>query len=100
MAELKPCPFCGSEDITAIVDYINKRFVIYCANADETCPAEMNLYFSDAGLGKGDFIDFTEMKTIMQQMVQRQLQLERRYHGNCMLMVLRQHQTENIKETI
>ena len=69
MAELLPCPFCGGTDIVANVDNINHRFVIYCANADECCLAEMVLYFSDAGLGKGEFIDFAEMETIMQQLV-------------------------------
>ncbi len=66
--KLKPCPFCGNEEIVAQVDNINNRFVIYCANADEVCLAEMSLSFSDAGLDKGQFIDFAEMKTIMQEL--------------------------------
>ena len=67
MAELKPCPFCGSEVICAEISYYVKEFRIYCA--DNGCVSEMRLSFEDAGLGEGGVIDFEEMQTIMQQLV-------------------------------
>ena len=70
MAELLPCPFCGSEEIYAEVSYATKEFRIYCAASDCDCVAEMRLSFSDAGLDEGSIIDFKEMTTIIQQMIE------------------------------
>lgn len=69
MDKLKPCPFCGSEEVYAEVCYELKEFRIYCADPDTDCVAEMRLSFADAGLGEGEIIDFKEMTTIIEQMV-------------------------------
>ena len=69
--ELKPCPFCGDVNVVAEVDTINRRFAIYCTNPEEGCPAEMNLYFSDAGLDKGGIINFEEMRRAMQELTDK-----------------------------
>ena len=71
MAELLPCPFCGSDEIVANVDYINKRFVVYCADSLNCCPAEMSLGFYDAGLGEGQFIGFDEMEKIIKELTDK-----------------------------
>ena len=69
MDELKTCPFCGGTEIYAEVSYVTKEFRIYCASPDCDCVAEMRLSFGDAGLGDGSIIDFKEMTTIIQQLV-------------------------------
>jgi hypothetical protein len=69
MDELKACPFCGGTEIYAEVSYVTKEFRIYCASPDCDCVAEMRLSFDDAGLGDGSIIDFKEMTTIIQQLV-------------------------------
>lgn len=71
MEELKPCPFCGSVNIISEVDTINRRFVIYCINEECECPAEMNLFFSDAGLGRGERIGFEEMERGMTELTDK-----------------------------
>ena len=65
MAELKPCPFCGEEEIYAEISYENKELRIYCA----FCPAEMNLSFSDVGLDNGQVIGFDEMQAVIEEMI-------------------------------
>lgn len=67
MNKLKPCPFCGCEDITAEIATELREFRIYCCS-DEGCPAEMCLAFEDAGLGTGFVIDFDEAQRIMEQL--------------------------------
>ena len=69
--ELKPCPFCGNVNVVAEVDTINRRFAIYCVDPEESCLAEMNLYFSDAGFGKGERISFEEMGKAMQELTDK-----------------------------
>lgn len=67
MAELLPCPFCGSKRIGAEISYEEKNFRIYC----DECPAEMSLYFADAGLNGGEVIGFGEMQDIIQEMIDK-----------------------------
>lgn len=67
MAELLPCPFCGSKRIGAEISYEEKSFRIYC----DECPAEMILYFGDAQLGCGNIIGFGEMQSILQEMIDK-----------------------------
>ncbi len=67
MAELLPCPFCGEEEIYAEISYENKEFRIYCA----FCPAEIILSFSDLGLDNGRIISFDEMKSVMQELIDK-----------------------------
>ena len=66
MAELKPCPFCGSSEIIAEVNQIDKRFYVLCGE----CVAEMNLSFVDAQIGDGKIVSFHEMHEIMKQMIE------------------------------
>ena len=63
MAELKPCPFCGSENVIAEINNLDKEFVIFCEN--DCCRAEMKLPFADTMVGNGEFISFYEMQKIM-----------------------------------
>ena len=69
MIELLHCPFCGSTEVSAEISYITKEFRIYCANPEANCSAEMRLSFADAGLGDGEIIDFGEMTSIIQQLM-------------------------------
>lgn len=69
--ELKPCPFCGNVNVVAEVDFMNRRFVIYCTDPEEGCPAEMNLYFADAGLDKRGTFSFEEMRRAMQELTDK-----------------------------
>ena len=67
--ELKPCPFCGCEDITAEIATELREFRIYCCS-DEGCIAEMSLSFEDAGLGSGFLISFEKAQRIMKELVE------------------------------
>ena len=69
MTELKPCPFCGGEEINAEMYFPLAEFRIYCANSDEPCPAEMRLDFKDAGI-IGGRIDFDKAQKIMDEMIE------------------------------
>ena len=64
MPELKPCPFCGGEEIISEVSYGEKAFRIYCA----CCPASYELYFNDAGLQGGEIIGFSEIMEVIEEM--------------------------------
>lgn len=68
--DLKYCPFCGCEAIAAEVSFEHKEFRIYCTS-DDGCPASMTLSFYDAGLSDGSIIDFTELDSIMNELVDR-----------------------------
>ena len=59
--ELKPCPFCGNEDVIAEINHLSKRFSVYCGE----CPATIELGFTDAQIGDGSFISFYEARKIM-----------------------------------
>ena len=37
MAELKPCPFCGSKAVSAI-DFVQYKYGVYCINCDACGP--------------------------------------------------------------
>ena len=67
MGEFRECPFCGNNSIAAEVSYEEKTFRIYCCE----CPAEMVLYFADAGLSDGEVIGFDEMKAVIQEMTDK-----------------------------
>ena len=69
MAELKPCPFCGSPAIAAEINFIDKYFCIFCAG-DAECIAEMRFSFADAGIGDGLIIDFAEIQKIMDELIE------------------------------
>lgn len=62
--ELKPCPFCGGEAIISEICFLHKTFRVYC----EECPVSIELSFSDAGIGLGEFISFYEAKKIMKEL--------------------------------
>ena len=64
--ELKPCPFCGSEEIIAEINYLSKRFCVYCGE----CPANIELGFADANIGDGSFISFYEARKIMDNLTE------------------------------
>ena len=70
MAELKPCPFCGSTEIYAEISYEMKEFRIYCAEPEDDCIASMRLAFNDAGVGNGEIIDFEEITKIVNKLVE------------------------------
>ena len=65
--ELKPCPFCGCENIIAEINYLSKRFSIYC----EDCIAQMELSFIDAQLNDGSFISFYEARKAMDELTKQ-----------------------------
>ena len=67
--ELKPCPFCGSTEVIAEINTIDKKFYIFCENTDK-CLSEMQLSFADAGIGNGEFIFFYEAQKIMDKMAE------------------------------
>ena len=67
MAELKPCPFCGGEEICAEISYEDKVFRIYCGY----CPASYELYFNDVGLQGGEVIGFGEMQSVIAEMIDK-----------------------------
>lgn len=64
--ELKPCPFCGCEDITAEINHLSKRFRVYCTE----CPASIEFSFIDANLGDGSFISFYEARKIIDELTE------------------------------
>ena len=64
--DLKKCPYCGGEGIISEIDYLHKKFHIYC----EDCPATMELGFIDANLGDGSFISFYEAKRAMDELTE------------------------------
>lgn len=66
MEELKQCPFCGSKEICSDVSYETKEFRIYCCG----CSAEMVMNFCDCGIGNSGSVDFLEMYTIMDQLIE------------------------------
>lgn len=68
MEELKPCPFCGGEDVQAEMYIPLSEFRIYCASG-EGCAAEMRLSFEDAGI-IGGRIDFSKAQEIIEQMIE------------------------------
>lgn len=67
MAELLPCPFCGSTSMGAEISYEEKNFRIYC----DECPAEMILFFADAGLNGGNIIGFGDMQAVIEEMIDK-----------------------------
>lgn len=69
MDKLKPCPFCGENEVYADISYAAKEFRIYCNSPMTDCVAEMRLSFADAGLGNGEVIDFEEVLKIIEQMI-------------------------------
>lgn len=64
--ELKPCPFCGCENITAEINNLSKRFCVYCGE----CPATVELSFTDANIGDGSFISFYEARKIIDELTE------------------------------
>lgn len=64
--ELKPCPFCGSEEVIAEINHLSKRFCVYCGE----CPATIELGFIDAQIGDGSFISFYEARKIMDELTE------------------------------
>lgn len=67
MPELKPCPFCGGEEIIAEISYEEKVFRIFCAY----CPASYELYFNDAGLQGGEIIGFSEIMEVIKEITDK-----------------------------
>ena len=62
--ELKPCPFCGGEEVIAEIDNLQNVLHIYCEN----CVAEIGMDFVRAGLGDGSFMSFYELKQVMNEL--------------------------------
>ena len=40
MPDLKPCPFCGGKGVLSRMPYQENKFIVYCANRNETCKSE------------------------------------------------------------
>lgn len=67
MIELKPCPCCGSEEILAEINNIEKKFEICC----EECDIAIATGFNQVGLNNGGFISFYEMEETMKKLTDK-----------------------------
>lgn len=70
MIKLKPCPFCGNDEIIAEISYKDKTVGIYCAG-DNGCFAQICERFHDLNLYNGDIIHFDELEEMMQDFAER-----------------------------
>lgn len=70
MIKLKPCPFCGNEEIIAEISYKDKTVGIYCGG-DNGCFAQICERFHDLNLYNGDIIQFYELEEIMHDFAER-----------------------------